>query len=258
VALDVGIDANYFKNPLLPLTRSEMALPLKINEHVIGVLDVQSTNPAAFSQDDITTIQTMADQLAVAINKARLLEQLENKTHELETAQRSASASEWQDFLARSRRSFGYRYRANRLQEVNDQPLEARQAFSERRMVIQAVPGERGGEVTSLAMPIIVREQVVGALNLRFSTSMVDQQTIRMIENIAGRLGLAIENARLMEENQRRAEREHKVSEITTKVRASSDIDRILRTAIEELGRTLGATQAVIQLKTEEPEAEVS
>jgi GAF domain-containing protein len=125
-------------------------------------------------------------------------------------------------------------------------------------MVIQAVPGERGGEATSLAMPIIVREQVVGALNLRFSTSMVDQQTIRMIENIAGRLGLAIENARLMEENQRRAEREHKVSEITTKVRASSDIDRILRTAIEELGRTLGATQAVIQLKTEEPEAEVS
>jgi GAF domain-containing protein len=61
-----------------------------------------------------------------------------------------------------------------------------------------------------------------------------------------------------MEESQRRAEREHKVSEITTKVRASSDIDRILRTAIEELGRTLGATQAVIQLKTEEPEAEVS
>lgn len=73
IALDVGADAVYFDNPLLPETRSEMALPLKIGERVIGVLDVQSRQEAAFDQQDAVVLQTMADQLAIAIENARLL-----------------------------------------------------------------------------------------------------------------------------------------------------------------------------------------
>lgn len=72
IALDVGDEPVHFKNQHLPLTRSEMALPLTVGDKVIGALSVQSEEEAAFSEDDITALQAMADQLAVAINNARL------------------------------------------------------------------------------------------------------------------------------------------------------------------------------------------
>jgi len=75
IALDVGEEPVHFKNPHLPDTRSEMALPLIVGERTIGALTVQSTEEAAFSDDDITALQAMADQLAIAINNARLYSQ---------------------------------------------------------------------------------------------------------------------------------------------------------------------------------------
>lgn len=81
IALDVGRETVHFKNPLLPYTHSEVALPLVVSDQVIGALDVQSTEEIAFTEDDITALQTLADQLAVAINNARLLDRLE-KTHQ--------------------------------------------------------------------------------------------------------------------------------------------------------------------------------
>jgi GAF domain-containing protein len=79
IALDVGEDAAHFAHPDLPNTRSEMALPLKVQDRVIGVLDVQSTQEAAFSEDDVAVLQTMADQLATAIANARLFEQVQRR-----------------------------------------------------------------------------------------------------------------------------------------------------------------------------------
>lgn len=83
IALDVGEDAVHFKNPYLPLTRSEMALPLVVGEKVLGAVTVQSTEERAFSDEDILTLQTMADQLAVAINNAYLLNELQRANDEL-------------------------------------------------------------------------------------------------------------------------------------------------------------------------------
>jgi signal transduction histidine kinase len=75
IALDVGKEAVWFNNPFLPDTRSEMALPLAIGGQVIGALTVQSTEESAFSDEDVASLQAMADQLAVAINNARLHQQ---------------------------------------------------------------------------------------------------------------------------------------------------------------------------------------
>ena len=72
IALDVGQEAVRFDNPLLPKTRSEMALPLRVRGEVIGALDVQSTGLNAFSDEDVQTVQMMADQVAIAIDNARL------------------------------------------------------------------------------------------------------------------------------------------------------------------------------------------
>ncbi len=83
IALDVGDEPVHFKNPYLPHTRSEMALPLVVRDKVIGALTIQSVEEAAFTEDDITALQTMADQLAIAINNARLLTRLEEAHKEL-------------------------------------------------------------------------------------------------------------------------------------------------------------------------------
>ena len=76
IALNVGEDRVHFKNPLLPHTRSEIALPLTVGDKVLGAVTVQSVEERAFSDEDILTLQTMADHLAVAIHNARLMKDL--------------------------------------------------------------------------------------------------------------------------------------------------------------------------------------
>jgi signal transduction histidine kinase len=91
IALDVGKEAVRFKNPLLPLTRSEIALPLRTRGRVIGAMGIQSERAEAFTEWDIQALQTMADQVANAIHTARLfdersdlLKEMEEKNAELE------------------------------------------------------------------------------------------------------------------------------------------------------------------------------
>jgi signal transduction histidine kinase len=82
IARDVGRDAVRFDNPLLPLTRSELALPLITRGQIIGALGIQSDKESAFSEEDITTLQAMADQLAIAISNARHYAQLQKELTE--------------------------------------------------------------------------------------------------------------------------------------------------------------------------------
>lgn len=84
IALDVGVDAVQFRNPLLPLTRSEMALPLVTHGELIGGMTIQSVLPAAFSRVDITSLQSLADQVANAIQNARLFSERAALINELE------------------------------------------------------------------------------------------------------------------------------------------------------------------------------
>jgi GAF domain-containing protein len=71
IALDVGEEPVRFDNPVLPETRSEMALPLMMGDRVLGALDVQSIEAAAFSDEDVTVLRLVADQVAVAVDNAR-------------------------------------------------------------------------------------------------------------------------------------------------------------------------------------------
>jgi GAF domain-containing protein len=83
IALDVGQDAVHFDNPLLPETRSEMALPLNSRGRVVGAMTIQSSLPAAFDESDVAVLQIMADQLANAIENARLFQERERRITEL-------------------------------------------------------------------------------------------------------------------------------------------------------------------------------
>jgi methyl-accepting chemotaxis protein len=105
IALDVGEDTAFFSNPNLPDTRSEMALPLKVQERVIGVLDVQSAEAAAFSEEDVAVLQVMADQLAIAIENAQLLHATQQTVHELSSAVSEILAATTQQVAGASEQS---------------------------------------------------------------------------------------------------------------------------------------------------------
>jgi GAF domain-containing protein len=278
IALDVGTDAVHFENPLLPETRSEMALPLRLGEQIIGALDVQSQEEAAFGEDDIAVLQTLADQLAVAIENARLLHEMQQTVREVEAISGRYTQESWRATVRSRRQPHGYRYQRLGIEPVVEQPLEARQAWQQGRPVItttqpeavadrQAVgqaPSTGSGQVfqpasvgqdsqpaitvSTVAVPMKLRGQVVGVLNLRFAGEPISPETVSLVEEVASRLALALENARLLEETQQRAERDRLIADITARVRSSMDPETILQTAVRQLGLALGADQTFVQV----------
>jgi len=252
IALDVGTDAVHFENPLLPGTRSEMALPLRVGEQTIGALDVQSQEEAAFDENDVAVLQTVADQLAVAIENARLLHEMQQTVRELEMASGHYTQEAWRSTVRSRRRPYGYRYQRLGIEPVTEQPPEAHQAWRRGQPVITTVQsGTETDEqftVNTLAVPMKLRGQVMGVLDLRFAGERVSSETVSLVEEVASRLALALENARLLEETQQRAERDRLIADITARVRSSMDPETILQTAVRQLGAALGADQAFVRL----------
>ena len=234
IALDTGADAVYFNNPFLPTTRSEMALPLKVGSEILGILDIQSDQPQAFTREDIEILQVMADQLAIAIERMHLLAQVRDQLSEIEQAYQEATQRSWQSFTRNQTRIAGYKFDGTQLQ-----PLAAPPATSE-------TPGGKPGSNPDFqAIPIRLRGQTLGFVNVRFRGNGASSETTALIEQIADRLAAALENARLNEETRQRAQRERAIAELSTKISTFSDVDSIMRSAVEELGHRLGSSTEV-------------
>ncbi|GAB4479589.1 MAG: hypothetical protein OHK0031_00030 [Anaerolineales bacterium] len=247
VALDTGSDATYFNNPLLPNTHSEMALPLKINNQVIGVLDVQSQESNAFDQDDIATLQTMADQLALAIQRIQLVEELQKNLSELEQTYQQFTLSSWRNYASSGKGLAGYQYDGNKLIPLSSLPTETANVLRQGRPV--SIPGENK---TILTVPVKLRDQVIGALKMEFNGENLTAETIKLAEDIAARLAIALENARLYTETQKQAARDRLTSEIAAKIGSSVNVETILRTAVQELGRVTPGAEVVVKIKKEQ------
>jgi len=220
IALDVGADAVFFDNPDLPLTRSEMALPLRVGERVIGVLDVQSVEPAAFTEEDVSVLQTLADQVALAIENARLLEESRRALEELERLYGSRAREAWQVWAAL--RPAAYRYTG-----VDVEPLPA------------PVPLTGEGDGRQLAVPIRLWGQTIGTVLLKRTEEQPpwSPEERRLAEEMGEQIALALENARLIAETESRAARERLLSEMTSRLTRSLDMDALLEVAVRELAR---------------------
>ena len=102
VEQDVSKAAVHRRNPLLLDTRSELALPLISRGEAIGALTIQSAEPFAFTEEDVSILQTMARQVANAIENTRLYKQTEEALKELETINRSRVRQSWDSYIKRS------------------------------------------------------------------------------------------------------------------------------------------------------------
>lgn len=235
---DVKREPFYFAHPDLPETRSEMTLPLRVRGETIGVLDVQSTEPGAFSDGDVATLGTMADQLAVAIENARLFEQTQASLREVKALYRGYSKEAWGE-LIRAGRVHGYTYDQVSVFPVTaDRPPEVQQALREGRAVTVS-GGDGGGSETVLAVPVRVRGEAIGVLDIRKAEGAGEWTSEEMLlaKRVSDQLALALENARLLEDSRRRAEREQLVGQMTAQFTRSLDMEAVLRTAARELGQ---------------------
>ena len=220
IALDVGAEPVRFENPLLPDTRSEIALPLTITGRIIGVLDVQSTQEAAFSEQDIDTLQGMANSVATALENARLFRATQKSLVDLRIAQKEYVARTWSET---TRESDGYDYTSP-----------------------EAIISSE--ELSMIDVPLTLREQIIGQLHLEGQQDWTPEER-SLVEAVATQAALAMENARLLEESRQTALRERVAAEIIGKVWSSPNTDLILQTAIKELGRALHADEATVELK---------
>ena len=238
VAMDVGEDAVFFNNPELPDTHSEMALPLKAENRIIGALDVQSIERGAFTSEDVQTLSLLADQVSLAIENARLFDETRNTLAEAEAISRQFTREAWGRVRA-EHRLLGYRYNV-----AGAVPLQEPVDVSE--------GGQRKGrenqkESNQVVIPIELRGETIGTLVVQSpSTNKLNQDQVDLIKAVAERVALSAENARLFEETTRRAERERLVSDITGKIRSVNDPQAMIHTAMEELRKALNASRVEI------------
>jgi GAF domain-containing protein len=239
IALDIGDDAVYFKNPDLPDTHSEMALPLKSGNEVIGVLDVQSTVPNAFNQEDIEILSTLVAQVSIAIQNARLFETTQKSLADAEISNRQFIQKEWAK-VSQKQAVTGFRYNI-----LGTAAIDGVDSATVERVTSQKVYIDNSNEISTLAVPITLRGEVIGILDMQSPGSRSwDQDEIDIAQAIADRVAIAAENARLFDETTSRAERERTVSDITSKIRSTNDPNEMIQIALNELKQVLKVKDA--------------
>jgi len=250
IASDVDTDAAHFAHRLLPKTRSEVALPLIVAGTIIGALDIQSTSSNAFDQGDITVLQVLADQLAVAIENTHLLEEVQQTVHDLQNAYGEFTQESWQRWIDTKNRPTGFTYRGTGIDPTTERNPEAILALKQGQSITK-ISDRHSDEQSALAVPLRLRDQTFGVINLRFEGDEVPSELISLVDNIADRLATSLESARLYEETQIRAAQEQLTGEITARIRESLDIDAVLQTAVQEIGQKLNLHDISIKLTPE-------
>lgn len=244
IALHAEEDAVRLATSELPLTRSEAALPLRSRGKVLGAITVQSARVNAFDQDAITTLQTMADQVAVAIENALLFSQAQEALEATRRAYGEISLKGWQELL-QSQGELAYTYQDGKI---------APALGSWSQDMISAV---RDGQINmhnqeqpSATIPIKVSGISMGAVTFRKHPGELpwSKDELLTLEQLIERLGSSLENARLYQDTRRQAAREQLMVQLSSQMRQTLDVETVLRTAVNELYQSLDMGEVTIRL----------
>lgn len=295
VVNDTAKDVTHLPNPLLPNTRAEAAIPLKIGEQTLGVLDVQSVIPFSFGKSDIETLQILADQLAIAVNNSELFAETQEhlSQHRLlhHITASAASGATLDEALKSAVNGLQVSLGGDRVSilltdaERKNLIMKAWVGYSDEvaNRVIPIGSGITGwaaahrqtlrlDDVTGdaryiqlspntrseMAVPLLFRNELLGVLNVESEqVAAYTDNDEEMLGTLAGSLAAIIANARLLEQIRRQAERERLLHEITSKIRQSTDMRAILMTTLGELSRAANARKAQITIGVQ-PENETA
>ncbi|MFZ4813037.1 MAG: GAF domain-containing protein [Phototrophicaceae bacterium] len=249
-------------NDLLPNTRLEVAIPLTVNRRNIGALDLQYTDSALFTEDDLVALQAVANSIAITIDNAQLLAQIEKRLDEnrllvgrmeqsqleVERLNRELTGSIWSDYLRDQSDN------VNLDLDFGDASSHAGDVLS--TSIMQAIGNdevvrrEQGGQQI-VAIPLRVRGEVIGAMEFEVDDDRpLTADDFDMLQEVGERLGLAAENNRLFATSQRVAQREALVNEISTRIQSANGVEATVSEAARSLRDALKATRVSIRLGT--------
>lgn len=239
IVSDVDEDAAWVENPDLPDTRSEMALPLSVGDRLLGVLDIQSTVSDAFSTADVETLRVLADQIAIAIQNARLFQESQRALQDLQRAYGEVAELGWR---ARASALSGYRYT----------PEETRPLLQRAETSPDIVASTHITSANTLVAPLrMLGGRVFGALRLqRPALHPWTAEEVQFVQQAAQSVAQALEVARLLEETRDRAARDRLIGEIGGQLRATLDPDAIMKTTVQALGRLLQVELTTIEVSS--------
>ncbi|NIV10908.1 MAG: GAF domain-containing protein [Aliifodinibius sp.] len=232
IAQDIEMDRIHSVTPELPDTRSEMTLPLKVRGKVIGALDIQDSTPNAFTKEDIGVLQTMTDQIALAVENIRLFEQTQESLKELQRVYGEYSEQSWAETFQKKLLP-SYRYLGGEVSplSIDDQTHHHDGAYS---------------------VPVKVRGLTIGYIEI----SKDDQNKnwnhdeIRLLEALSEQIGIALDSARLFNETQLKAATEQMIGKINSKLWETMDINSILKNTAENLRKNLSLPELTIRMAT--------
>ncbi len=254
IALDVGQDAVFFNNPDLPETRSEAALPMKSRSEMIGVLDIQSKEANAFSNEDLEVLAALANQVSIALENARLLMETRAALTQVQEVYNAFTHAAWSRAISQTQQP-GFRYQTGRI-EMLENALDNPEVIAavQQGDTVANRPNGSGEERAAVAVPVKLRGEVIGILHIEANdpAKQWQEDEISLVQAVAERAAFAMENARLFEDARRRAAKERLISEATARISSAFNVENILQTTAEELERVLGGSEISIQFQSKE------
>jgi len=219
--------SNFVRDPNFPLTRSRMILPLSVRGNMLGLIDIHSDQPHAFTTQDAEILQTLADLTAISFDNVRLLDETRNLLAQLEASTSYQTQRTWSKFTSRHRSAYLYT------------PAGVRPVFST----------DKQKQEEGLYVPLVLHGQEIGRIKLRKRKGISSEWTERerdLVEKISAQVALALENSRLVDEAQKNALRNQMIANFSTYVRETLDVESVIRTAATELRKVFDLKEAEI------------
>lgn len=245
IARDTAESTVHRQNEFLSATRAELAVPLSLGGTVIGALDVQSKQRDSFDDDQVAALQTLADQITIAIENTRLYAESERLLRETRAEQSRETRRAWQQYLYQQRQAAitqtagtqtGYDFRVLRQKAAQTGKT--------------AVGTETSRQTVPFVVPVRFREQTLGMVEYEIPAADFNHDKILLAEELVSRLAISLENARLFQVIREATERERIVNSISAKLTNQNEIEDILQTAVTEIEQALRTPRVAIRLKT--------
>jgi GAF domain-containing protein len=222
---------SFTQDPNFPLTRSRMIMPLSVRGNMIGILDMHSDQPQAFSPQDAEILQTLADLTAISFDNVRLIGETKNLLSQLEASTSLQTQQTWSKFTSRHKSAYQYT------------PAGVRPIFTP----------DKADHGDGLYIPIVLHDQTIGRIKLKKRSASTNDWSERerdVVEKISAQIALALENSRLVDEAQKNALRNQMIANFSTYVRETLDVESVVRTAATELRKVFDLKEAEILIGT--------
>jgi GAF domain-containing protein len=232
--------------------RTEVVLPLAAGDRLFGALDLQSVAADAFREDNLPLLQLVADQVAVAIENARLYDEAEEHLRQIRQLGLEESQRSWAEFLHGMREEHRYQSYGPDHEDIRLQRSQlVERVLSSGSSIISS---GADGQPAFIAVPIVVRNDIVGVLGVEpDGVREWTQDDLLLMEGIAQRTSLAVETARLYVQSQRAAQRERIITEISDRLQRAPNLSILLESAARELAAALGTDNVYAEISVGRP-----